>query len=442
MKSLTFFIFPILFFPLYAFPAGLHCEENSNGNAIPADNQGRLGQFFFHDVASCRAAISEAAKGLICVGGNKNGYAQPYFLAGHRALGDYYFLDVDSCVKSIQHYDGQFVCVAGNGNSSALYDVMQDIFVDANYRASLDSCLESRPLLNIIESRHLADGGVLLEAASCDILNRQSKALVSFDKRLGGSSSEPPACTCEGTRCDVRIDTVAPNLVKKMENVVPDYDGPNCWNAALVFAQIVPSFRHSSEAEISFWLSSPLCRELGAQEEPSPGDIVEIRQGNRTEIHGFIYLTPELALSKNGNKASSPYYLQTPEEVFGVYSVPEACRRVQGVRAECSVYANYFTCEPYSKYVSQVRPPVTTDYTTLQTRIDSLESQVSELALHGKHTAQPLVVRNQLYQEIQTLQAAVNSGSAPYRNDPMLSMLWRSLAMRLNSFYIQLGLVR
>jgi hypothetical protein len=443
MKSWIWGFFQVLLFAGQVFALPLHCEENALGNAIPVDDHGKLGSYYFADMLSCRAAISEASNGLICVAGAQVGLAQPYSLAQHSALGAYAFQSVDTCVKSVQRYDGQFVCLAAqDGVGTFLYDVIQALYVDNEFLPTLDSCLQDRPAVKVVESRRMADGSIVLESSSCDLLNPQSAALIQLSKRVGEApAATVPACQCQGDECSVRIDPIAPSVLQKMEDVVADFDGPNCWNTSLVVDQLVPNFRYANEAEMKFWLNSPLCRELDEQEIPSPGDIIEIRNSNQREIHGFIYLTPTMGFSKDGMRSGSPYFLQTQEEIYDIYQVPDTCRRAHGFKAGCAFYANYYTCQTYSKYTTSLTPMASSNFIAVQKQIDNLEQEVSELALHGRHMTQPMNIRSRLYIEVQTLSTAVNGAAAPDAGNLIHWNLWKSLSVRLNSFYDQLNMI-
>jgi hypothetical protein len=78
---------------------------------------------------------------------------------------------------------------------------------------------------------------------------------------------------------------------------------------------------------MNFWMTSPLCQERKPDESPAPGDIIAIRDDTGGEVHGFIYLTGDLAYSKNGYAQGTRYELQSPKKVFDVYDVPVDCQR-------------------------------------------------------------------------------------------------------------------
>ena len=317
----------------------------------------------------------------------------------------------------------------------------QDLFIDKYQLPSLQKCLEEQAHLDYLKSSRSEEGGIRISGASCDLLDQQTQSLASWTKRLGGNSTKQAVCSCNGGECAVNVSDVVPDVVNEMEAVVPDYDGPNCWNAALVFARVVPYFRHSTEKEMKFWLGSPLCREISPSEDPRPGDIVEIRDSQGGEVHGFIYLTSDLGLSKDGQKASSPYYLQTLPEIFTSYDVPKSCRRVNGAAPRCSNYANYFSCESYRDYLKNFPEPLPDQFLNLEKQVTVLEKKVSQLALYGKHSSDPLGMRDLLLGEVTKLRSSVTPW-ARQKGSVATAVLWKGLLVRLEAFDQQLDEIK
>jgi hypothetical protein len=156
--------------------------------------------------------------------------------------------------------------------------------------------------------------------------------------------------------CTVNIDSCVPNHVFQYQGVNPKKFGPNCWNLALVMKGILPALRYSTAEEMSFYMKSPLCRQLGENEKRLPGDIGAIRdvgQG-QSEVHGFIYISDKLAYSKNGPDEKNPFAIQSLNEVYKIYDVPNKneCRgNTIKMNTNCTNALSFFRCKSIDSYL-------------------------------------------------------------------------------------------
>jgi hypothetical protein len=259
----------------------------------------------------------------------------------------------------------------------------------AQAKAVLQSAREtvaaSAPAPDVAVSRG-ADGGLLLSGSDCRSLREQVSALANWKARLGETPSAAPACRCADGSCSVPIDGVAPEMVIAFHGLRAGRWGPNCWNAALVSAKILPVARFSPPEEMTFWMDSPLCRELAGAEAPRPGDIVAIRDQAAAEVHGFVYISDELAFSKNYLTTVAPYALQSPEQVFGEFPVAARCRKRAGSSSpECPAYANVFRCRTLGEYVSSLGRPLSEEYVAVEGEVLAAEREVSALEFGWKN---------------------------------------------------------
>lgn len=116
--------------------------------------------------------------------------------------------------------------------------------------------------------------------------------------------------TKEHVKCFADLTSCLPDYVQKYQGQETQKEGPNCWNAVLVFSQILPGFRYTSPEEMNFYLNSPLCQSV-AENERKPGDIGVYRNLNekneKSEVHAFIYISDRMSFSKRNSSYMNPY---------------------------------------------------------------------------------------------------------------------------------------
>lgn len=232
---------------------------------------------------------------------------------------------------------------------------------------------------------------LFIRGTSCQELSAQAEALSTWaGKMQNAPSSVPSTCQCdvEGL-CEINITHSIPDFVFQASLVKPDYYGPNCWNTTLVASGILPFQRFSIPEEITFWTHSSFCRELTLLEPLEVGDVIAIREKNESpledpfEIHAFIYITEELAFSKNGPETLSPISFQNPQEVFSFYGVTnKACQRVSGSSGACENFANVYRCESFQEHLSHHPAPTSAAYQEIESKLLEIESSVSDMTLH------------------------------------------------------------
>lgn len=190
---------------------------------------------------------------------------------------------------------------------------------------------------------------VMLEGNSCKQLEKEAAAIAAWTNRIG-EIPEKFKCNCHKHRCAIDVTNIVPSLVKQTQGSCASFDGPNCWNGALVVSKLTSNLRYTSSKEMAFWMKSPLCKERATGEAPVPGDIIAIREKTGEEVHGFIHLTENLSFSKNGYSKTRPYSLQSPEHVYREYKVPKSCQGVFQKPAGCKVWSNVYACISVSEY--------------------------------------------------------------------------------------------
>jgi hypothetical protein len=279
------------------------------------------------------------------------------------------------------------------------------------------------------------DAALVLSGADCAVLERQASALAQWRAGLHEAAGAPETCGCAGDACSLKVSEAAPDFVNRFHGVKAGRWGPNCWNTALVAAKILAAPSFTSPEEMTFWMKSPLCRALGGGELPRPGDIIAIRSQAGEEVHGFVYLTPELSFSKNYLTAMAPYALQGPEEVYQEFPVAPECRLPGNAAPGCAFRSDYFRCTPLADYLPAANAP-DADYARTAAAVASAENSVSDLVLRWKTDPE-------LKARAPQILAAANDILLPARalaaGRP--GLLWNALALRIDSLLHQISLI-
>ena len=280
------------------------------------------------------------------------------------------------------------------------------------------------------------DGAIFLSGADCPTLERQASALSEWRKRLHEPAGSPEACACAADACSLKVSGSAPDFVNLFHGVKAGRWGPNCWNTALVSDKILAAPSFTSPEEMTFWMKSPLCRQLGGGELPRPGDIIAIRNQAGEEVHGFTYLTAELSFSKNYLIAMAPYALQSPEEVYQEFPVAQECRLPGNAAPGCAARSDYFRCSTLADYLPAAGLPADAEYAGTAAKVLAAEKALSDLVLRWKtdpelkaRAPQILAAANDILLPARTL-AAGRPG-----------LLWNALALRIDSLLHQISLI-
>lgn len=277
---------------------------------------------------------------------------------------------------------------------------------------------------------------ILLLGKDCNLLNKESDALAKWTQKVNERAVNQP-CSCRQGFCTKEVTSTIPDFAEAYQFKHVPTDGPNCWNATLVGAKIVPQLRYTSDIEMNFWMNSPLCKERKANEPLQPGDLIAIRGSDHKEVHGFIYLSENLSFSKNGYNKAMPYSLQDPNVVFDIYEVPKNCRRKTGEATGCANYANYFSCISMDDYLK--KNPIK-DPTAKETykQLSDLECVISEAVLSGKNSQELQMLAATTLKVIATLAYETLKEN---KFDPNDKVIWQALYHKSSSLKDQLTLM-
>lgn len=205
---------------------------------------------------------------------------------------------------------------------------------------------------------------IILSDDSCDKVFSMSQALAKWSvstnsKRVCPLGIKSPKINLTTKKCEYDITDCVPEHVVTYHGANPAYAGPNCWNLALVMKAILPSLRYTTPEEMSFYMRPPLCRQLRNGEEKIPGDIGAIKDmtaRSPEEYHGFIYISDDIAYSKNGFANTAPFALQPLENILNLYQVPELeeCRANElSFGSSCGKAISYYRCVSMDEYLKK-----------------------------------------------------------------------------------------
>lgn len=288
---------------------------------------------------------------------------------------------------------------------------------------------------------------IILSDSSCEKVEKVVRDLETWTKNSEENKSCPISKKAPESgffKCSYDITDCIPNHVVKYQGVKPEMEGPNCWNLALVMSGILPALRFSYANEMTLYMQSPLCRSLKNGEVKIPGDIGAIRYigpSGIQEVHGFIYISDDIAYSKNGMSAKKPYALETLDSVYKTYGVPDSqdCKQNKTFPGEkCPQAMSFFRCMSMEDYLKK-NPDVPME---LQKGIKDLNNFESCLELRTISNA-PLSKRTKknLEDTMTVLSEYVKQEAAERKmvNDPKYRFLLGSIKVRISSIAYQLS---
>lgn len=240
---------------------------------------------------------------------------------------------------------------------------------------------------------------ILMKAKTCEELQTHAASIVQWTKMTSNTLYEIPECFCSSHSCQMDVGRISPYIVKALSTydsgfaMSSAYDGPNCFNAALVATNTLPKLSYTHPYEMTAFLQSSLCEEKAVGEPLVPGDILVVRDQRQEylEIHAGIYISDTLAFSKYGESSLMPYaYGLNVAKSYGVQD--QACKRVQGVPKAgdpCfeKPFVNYFRCVPFYTFVSKIvnQPSgLNKEAQAIYAKTSSLDITISDIAFSGK----------------------------------------------------------
>jgi hypothetical protein len=232
------------------------------------------------------------------------------------------------------------------------------------------------------------DGGrIELQAASCELVLAQGKALQAWSARLGEAPRALPATTPgEYGRCRLSVGEILPSSLRQTYNRFPGKNGPNCWNTSLRATGLVRGIRLVAEDEMTFWMHSPYCAPVASLEDLRPGDIHAYRRKESErgrpfeEVHGAIFLTESLVYHKlTSTSDTEPTLFRAPLTLQTYRIYDDTC--LAGSRnGKCARWVDNFRCRSPRAELDRLRGSDAA-LDGLAKRLEALEDELSAYTL-------------------------------------------------------------
>ena len=160
--------------------------------------------------------------------------------------------------------------------------------------AALIFSLNADDLDRSIKSETLPNGDLILLGNDCNELIQQVEAIYLFS---GDQVTQIPSCepSVESRFKNYILikKTELPKWVSENQNKTFYYNGPNCFNLALVHMGVTSSYHFSSQWEMMHWLDSDRCEEVSDKSLQS-GDVGVVFHENRGPYgirHAFVWVS-------------------------------------------------------------------------------------------------------------------------------------------------------
>jgi hypothetical protein len=194
-----------------------------------------------------------------------------------------------------------------------------------------------------------------LEAKTCMELNNQ---IDQFNLLKLKQPSLKSKCLCQN-KCRIEISSLLPEKLIKLLSMSRE-EGPNCFNSVL-FLKGIASSPSYSEAELEYWLDSPLCTQVSPG-QPKPGDIINFTYisditKKYAQMHSFLHLSNEMVFTKDGPEKKESYRITNYKDVIEKFGGLEPdCKNItkfQGSKIGCEKISTYYRCEKFEDFISK-----------------------------------------------------------------------------------------
>ena len=104
---------------------------------------------------------------------------------------------------------------------------------------------------------------ILMTDKTCQALEERAQSIIAWTASITHDTPAMPECFCSSKSCRMDVAPISPYYVRQMTNFESGayqnaaYDGPNCFNSALVAAQTLPNIVYTDPAEMSAIAGSP-----------------------------------------------------------------------------------------------------------------------------------------------------------------------------------------
>ncbi len=219
-----------------------------------------------------------------------------------------------------------------------------------------------------------------IQGNSCEEIAPEVAALQKYNMRHGKAVGEVPK-KCEEvavklttlfskTKFQVNVTELMPEFVFLSYGSLPAHHGFNCHSVSMVGAGLAAALRLVAGPEFYFiFENSPFCRILSANEEPQPGDIINVSSyGDRiSSLHSFLFLSENISLNKDGAEGTKLEFLDI-KTILGRWNSPNHCQKLKGNPPECE--------NSYRPLIVRCEPAALLD--SYKSEIDRLEILISK----------------------------------------------------------------
>ncbi len=136
-----------------------------------------------------------------------------------------------------------------------------------------------------------------------------------------------PAFLKVANTCSVQLRDWVKEPIRRLTDREHAVDGLNCWGSVLHLRGLRESAFYAHDREFTYVMDHA-CRKLGSIEQLKPGDVGAIRKqipgrpGAFEEIHAYIFLNSEFAISKHSYSYAAPLEVTESEKFYSVYGGP------------------------------------------------------------------------------------------------------------------------
>ncbi|MCB0384546.1 MAG: hypothetical protein KDD43_04065 [Bdellovibrionales bacterium] len=147
-------------------------------------------------------------------------------------------------------------------------------------------------------------------------------------------------------------------------NKIPTAMGTNCWATALAATRVVPMAGYMDGSQFGFWMESPLCRPLSAEDKILTGDIIAVRSTRTklgepyiTEEHGAVYLSETQVFQKTFNGAGDVPRVMSVKEALAPYGGQDLATMRLGADEDplkkTSPWLRFYRCQSLEQFLNE-----------------------------------------------------------------------------------------
>lgn len=287
--------------------------------------------------------------------------------------------------------------------------------------------IDYRPKISLLRN---SDNRLILSGDTCDEVLEEATNFKLWKARLEGKDDlvvKGQIKIQQGCKIDVTDDI--PKFILQYHDTNSIYNGPNCFNFALVVAGLLPGLKPTSNEEFDVFINSPLCQRVHNKNLLRAGDIgVYSSKNSKTDAtvfnHGFIYISDKLVLSKNDQSVRAPYSVQETQAMYNQqYEDP-------------NFFTEYYRCMSFDEFIANKGQEISKDILDLNKTIDEFECNFSNLFFNRSLSKMAMknmidtyaILQSLLVKEKDKLRKNINSAT-----DSNLVVL-NQIEQRLNTF--------